>query len=185
MSKPSFPSNKAKVAETTRIKTHISKYTKHTLLFLFFNNYKMAHDNYELPSIYTRQPPEQNFTDSEDEEEEIINNDRRGDMVPISTSALPSRQNSYKDVHAEDNRLAWLMLGTAFFTLIMTVIPVVCDIPNISPWFTGDALWRFFDPLITLPLNLFIITRADIMTSGRSHYCKSVFRCGNSLTEHK
>lgn len=133
----------------------------------------MAHDTYELPSIYTRQPPEQNFADSEDEEEEIINNDGRGGiMVTSSNSALPSRHASYKDLHAEDNRLAWLLLGTAFFTLIMTVIPVVADLPNISPWFTGDALWRFFDPLITLPLNLFIITRADIMVSGRSSYCK-------------
>ena len=137
----------------------------------------MAHDTYELPSIYTRQPPERNFVDSEDEEEEIIiNNDggRGGMMVPSSSSnsMLPSRHTSYKDLHAEDNRLAWLLLGTAFFTLIMTVIPVVADLPNISPWFTGDALWRFFDPLITLPLNLFIITRADIMTSGRSNYCK-------------
>lgn len=144
----------------------------------------MAHDNYELPSIYTRQPLEQNFTDSEDEEEEIINNDGQGGMMPTSTSALPSRHSLYKDVHTEDNRLAWLMLGTAFFTLIMTVIPVVCDIPNISPWFTGDALWRFFDPLITLPLNLFIITRADIMTSGRSNYCKSVVKFGNLLIEY-
>lgn len=136
----------------------------------------MAHDTYELPSMYTRQPPEQNFVDSEDEEEEIVlNNDARGGngmmmVPPSSNSALPSRHASYKDLHAEDNRLAWLMLGTAFFTLIMTVIPVVTDIPNISPWFTGDALWRFFDPLITLPLNLFVITRADIMTSGRSNY---------------
>ncbi|KAI8087834.1 uncharacterized protein B0P05DRAFT_465276 [Gilbertella persicaria] len=70
----------------------------------------------------------------------------------------------------EDNRLAWLLLATSFFILIMTVIPVLFDLPNISPWFTGDALWRFFDPLITLPLNLFIITRANIMTSGRSDY---------------
>ncbi|KAI7899479.1 uncharacterized protein BX663DRAFT_441203 [Cokeromyces recurvatus] len=52
----------------------------------------------------------------------------------------------------------------------MTLIPVVCDLPNITPWFTGDTLWRFFDPPITLPLNLFIITRADIMKTGKSNY---------------
>ncbi|KAI8641265.1 hypothetical protein BD408DRAFT_418442 [Parasitella parasitica] len=130
----------------------------------------MAHDTYELPSIYTRQPPEQIFADSEDEDDEQENRDGRGAMMASANSALPSRSNPYKDVHAEDNRLAWLMLGAAFFTLLMTIIPVVCDLPNPSFWFTGDALWRFFDPLITLPLNLFIITRADIMTSGRSHY---------------
>jgi hypothetical protein len=131
----------------------------------------MSRDNYELPSIYTRKPEENgNFVDSEDEEENI----NMGPTAITSNSVLATIQrNAYKDIHVEDNRLAWLMLGTSFFTLLMTIIPVICDIPNISPWFTGDALWRFFDPLITLPLNLFIITRADIMTSGKSNYCKS------------
>jgi hypothetical protein len=125
----------------------------------------MSHDNYELPSIYTRKPEESNgFEESEDEIDLI--NTSRGQVL----SPGPNRQ--YRDIHVEDNRLAWLLLGAAFFTLIMTVIPVVCDLPNLSPWFTGDALWRFFDPVITLPLNLFIMTRADIMTNGRSNYCK-------------
>lgn len=129
----------------------------------------MSHDNYELPSIYTRKPEQNNQYDSEDEEEEI---NIGADNVMSSTSILPVRRNTFRDIHVEDNRLAWLMLGTALSILIMTVVPVVCDIPNISPWFPGDSLFRFFDPIITLPLNLFIITRADIMTSGRSNYCR-------------
>jgi hypothetical protein len=129
----------------------------------------MSHDNYELPSIYTRKPEQNNQYDSEDEEEEI---NIGADNVMSSTSILPVRRNTFRDIHVEDNRLAWLMLGTSLSILIMTVVPVVCDIPNISPWFPGDSLFRFFDPIITLPLNLFIITRADIMTSGRSNYCR-------------
>lgn len=128
----------------------------------------MSHDNYELPSIYTRKPENSRY-DSEDEEEEI---NIGGDNIMSSTSVLPVRRNAFRDLHVEDNRLAWLMLGTALAILIMTVVPVLANIPNITPWFPGDALFRFFDPLITLPLNLFIITRADIMTSGRSNYCK-------------
>jgi hypothetical protein len=132
----------------------------------------MSHDNYELPSIYnTRKPSESNgnFVDSEDEEEERIST---GNVIS-SSSVLPTRQrNAFRDIHVEDNRLAWLLLGAAFSILFMTTIPVLVNIPDISPWFTGDALWRFFDPLITLPLNLFIITRADIMVTGKSNYCK-------------
>lgn len=127
----------------------------------------MSHDNYELPSIYTRKP-EQNIGFEESEDEIDLINTSRGQTHILSPG--PSRE--YKEIHVEDNRLAWLLLGVAFFTLIMTVIPVICDLPNLSPWFTGDALWRFFDPVITLPLNLFIMTRADIMANGRSNYCK-------------
>lgn len=131
----------------------------------------MSHDNYELPSIYTRKPETSNSNyDSEDEEEERISSGVVN--VMSSSSALPTRRNAFRDIHVEDNRLAWLMLSTAFFTLLMTVIPVIVDLPNFSFWFTGDALWRFFDPLITLPLNLFIITRADVMSTGRTNYCK-------------
>lgn len=120
--------------------------------------------NYELPSMYNNQQQRGGFVDSEDEEEAVVDTN-------YSTNALPTRS-TFKDVHVEDNRLAWLLLGASFFILIMTVIPVLADIPNISPWFTGDALFRFFDPLITLPLNLFIMTRADIMTNGKTNYCK-------------
>ncbi|KAI9470026.1 MAG: hypothetical protein EXX96DRAFT_388928 [Benjaminiella poitrasii] len=135
----------------------------------------MSHDNYELPSIYSRKTEiNDNFGDSEDEEEEIILNgsssDARIRIIP-ETSVLPSRQQVYRNAHLEDNRLAWLMLGASFFILFMTLIPVVCDLPYITPWFTGDALWRFFDPLITLPLNLFIITRADSVKNGNPNYC--------------
>lgn len=139
----------------------------------------MSHDNYELPSIYTRKPEQDNgFEESEDEIDLI--NTSRGQTHILSPG--PSRQ--YRDIHIEDNRLAWLLLGAAFFTLIMTIIPVVCNLPNLSPWFTGDALWRFFDPVITLPLNLFIITRADIMLNGRSNYCKDKKRCTNVTDIH-
>ncbi len=130
----------------------------------------MSHDNYELPSIYTRKPEANNSFDSEDEEEQRVGSGAVN--VMSSTSVIPTRRNAFRDIHVEDNRLAWLLLGTAFFTLLMTVVPVIADIPNINPWFTGDALWRFLDPLITLPLNLFIITRADVMTTGRTNYCK-------------
>lgn len=130
----------------------------------------MSHDNYELPSIYNTRKLG-NFGDSEDEEEERISSGGVAVIMSSSSSALPTRQRTaFRDVHVEDNRLAWLMLGTAFFTLLMTIVPVIADIPNISPWFTGDALWRFFDPLITLPLNLFIVTRADVMVTGKSNY---------------
>ncbi|KAI9274917.1 hypothetical protein EDC94DRAFT_666554 [Helicostylum pulchrum] len=125
----------------------------------------MSHDNYELPSIYTRKPEPNNQYDSEDEEEEI-----NLDNVMSSDAALTTKRSTFRDVHVEDNRLAWLLLATSLSILIMTAVPVLFDIPNISPWFTGDALFRFFDPIITLPLNLFIITRADVMTSGRSNY---------------
>jgi hypothetical protein len=134
----------------------------------------MPHDNYELPSIYTRKPLE-SYVDSDDDEQQIgASQEEQDDRM----GTLPMR-NSYQDIHLEDNRLAWLMLGASFFILLMTVVPVVTDIPYVTPWFPGDALWRLFDPVITLPLNLFIITRADIITNGgRSHYCKfsSIFR---------
>lgn len=128
----------------------------------------MSHDNYELPSIYTRKPENSRY-DSEDEEEINIG----GDQV-MTSSVLPTKRQAFRDLHVEDNRLAWLMLGTALSILIMTVVPVLGDIPNITPWFPGDSLFRFFDPIITLPFNLFIITRANVMTSGRSNYCKTI-----------
>ncbi|KAI9276594.1 hypothetical protein BY458DRAFT_433409 [Sporodiniella umbellata] len=63
------------------------------------------------------------------------------------------------------------MLGAAFFILIWTTIPVVVKLGYITPWFPGDTLWRLFDPVITLPFNLFILTRAEVMnTGGRPHY---------------
>ncbi|CAO3588894.1 unnamed protein product [Absidia cylindrospora] len=79
----------------------------------------------------------------------------------------------YRDQADHDRWLAWLLLGASFSILFFTVVPVVADIPYIVPsWFSGDTLWRLFDPLFTLPLNLFVMTRATaIMTGGHSNYC--------------
>ncbi|CAO3620741.1 unnamed protein product [Cunninghamella blakesleeana] len=56
--------------------------------------------------------------------------------------------------------------------LLFTAIPVVTDIPYVVPsFFSGDSLFRLFDPLITLPLNLYIMTKAYvIITGGKSNY---------------
>ncbi|KAF7732830.1 hypothetical protein EC973_000106 [Apophysomyces ossiformis] len=121
----------------------------------------MQQDNFTLPSIYTHNPANrhESFDDVEDPPS----------MGNLS-NPLPSRV-AYREQHVEDNRLAWLMLATALATLLLTLIPVVAKIPYITPWFPGNTLWRLLDPLITLPLNLFIMTRADIMsTGGRSNY---------------
>ncbi|CAO3695088.1 unnamed protein product [Rhizopus stolonifer] len=76
-----------------------------------------------------------------------------------------------RDVYAQDKQLSWLMLGAAFFILLWTAVPVVADFGYITPWFPGDTLWRLFDPIITLPLNLLIMTRAEVMnTDGRPRY---------------
>jgi hypothetical protein len=58
------------------------------------------------------------------------------------------------------------MLATALAMLLLTTIPVVATIPDISIWFSGDALWRLFDPLITLPLNLSIMLQAEVFQTG-------------------
>jgi hypothetical protein len=127
-------------------------------------NQKMA--DYELPSMYSR-GPQYSYPELESEDDNA--------KINIPPSVLPTRE-SFRDVHVEDNRLAWLLLGTSFFILLWTVIPVVVDFGYITPWFTGDALWRLFDPVITLPFSLFIMTRADVMcTGGQPHYCKCPF----------
>ncbi|SAL94849.1 hypothetical protein [Absidia glauca] len=74
----------------------------------------------------------------------------------------------------QDWWLACLMLSTSFSMLFFTVIPVVANLPDIVPsWFSGDTLWRLFDPLFTLPLNLFIMTRSNVITSGgKPNYCE-------------
>ncbi|KAI9288681.1 hypothetical protein BC943DRAFT_163260 [Umbelopsis sp. AD052] len=58
------------------------------------------------------------------------------------------------------------MLATALVMLLLTTIPVVVSIPDISIWFSGDALWRLFDPVITLPLNLSIMLQAEVFQTG-------------------
>lgn len=69
--------------------------------------------------------------------------------------------------------VAVTMLATALAMLLLTTIPVVASIPDFSVWFSGDALWRLFDPLITLPLNLSIIMQADVFhTGGKPRFCK-------------
>lgn len=135
----------------------------------------MSHDAYELPSMYTRKAEisNNNNYDSEDEEDSGMSSGA-GHVMPSSTTVLPTHRNAFRDSHVEDNRLAWLLLGTSLSILLMTVIPVLADIPYVSyPWFSGNSLFRLFDPLITLPLNLFIITRADVMSTGRSNYCNT------------
>ncbi|KAI8993374.1 hypothetical protein BDB01DRAFT_776107 [Pilobolus umbonatus] len=114
----------------------------------------MSHDNYELPSIYTRKP--ETDLESDNDEEVALN---------VNMSTPPPRSN-YRDIHIQDSRTAWLLLLTAFFILLLTTVPAVADLPDINVWFTGDALWRLFDPIITLPLSLFVMTRADIMDQG-------------------
>lgn len=128
----------------------------------------MHSGEYELPSMYT-QPRNQNrpFNDSDDEDPL----DTRS-PIPSHKSSITTRQ--YRDLHVEDNRLAWLLLGASLSILLMTVIPVLAKIPDFSVWFSGNTLWRLFDPLITLPLNLFVITRANIMSSGRINYLGSL-----------
>ncbi|CEG63112.1 hypothetical protein RMATCC62417_00314 [Rhizopus microsporus] len=119
--------------------------------------------DYELPSMYTK--------DSRYDYPEIddVNDTTR---INIASSSGLQIQESFRDAHVEDNRLAWLLLVTSFFILIWTVIPVVTDMGYITPWFPGDSLWRLFDPVITLPLSLFVMTRADVMnTGGRPHFC--------------
>lgn len=131
----------------------------------------MSHDAYELPSMYTRKAEISNTNnyDSDDEEESGVSSG--AGHVMSSTTVLPTHRNAFRDSHVEDNRLAWLLLGTSLSILIMTVVPVLANIPDVSdPWFSGNSLFRLFDPLITLPLNLFIITRADVMSTGRTNY---------------
>lgn len=74
----------------------------------------------------------------------------------------------------QDWWLACLLLSTSFSMLFFTVIPVVANLPDVVPsWFSGDTLWRLFDPLFTLPLNLFIMTRSNVITSGgKPNYCE-------------
>ncbi|KAI8352476.1 hypothetical protein EDC96DRAFT_577397 [Choanephora cucurbitarum] len=123
----------------------------------------MAPGEYELPSIYTHSRGQNRpFQDSDDEDPL--------DTRSPSSSHKPSTIRQYKDIHVEDNRLAWLLLGTSLSILVMTVIPVLAKLPDFSVWFSGNTLWRLFDPLITLPLNLFVLTRANIMLNGQSNY---------------
>ncbi|KAL0092461.1 hypothetical protein J3Q64DRAFT_1719061 [Phycomyces blakesleeanus] len=127
----------------------------------------MMQDEYSLPSMYSNTPAgitrKSPGEDSEDSLEDP------NDLLADSSSPL---RGTYRDHHNGDNQLAWLMLWTALSMLLMTVIPVLADIPDINPWFNGNTLWRLFDPVITLPLNLFVITRADVMvTGGRSRNC--------------
>jgi hypothetical protein len=68
------------------------------------------------------------------------------------------------------------MLATALAMLLLTTIPVVASIPDISIWFSGDALWRLFDPVITLPLNLSIMLQAEVFqTGGKPRFRKCQF----------
>ncbi|KAG0163017.1 hypothetical protein DFQ28_000484 [Apophysomyces sp. BC1034] len=121
----------------------------------------MQQDTFALPSIYS-----QNLANRDQSLDDFDSPPTCGDLQ----TQLPSRA-TYREQHVEDNRLAWLMLGTALSTLLLTLVPVVAKIPNITPWFPGNTLWRLLDPLITLPLNLFIMTRADIIsTGGRPNY---------------
>ncbi|CAO3676812.1 unnamed protein product [Rhizopus stolonifer] len=120
--------------------------------------------DYELPSIYTRTSPYiyPELDDNDDEEDIKIN---------ISSSSILPTQESFRDLYIQDSQLAWLLLASSFFILLWTTIPIIIDFGYITPWFTGNTLWRLFDPLITLPLNLFIITRADLMRhGGKPHY---------------
>lgn len=69
--------------------------------------------------------------------------------------------------------VATTMLATALAMLLLTTIPVIATIPDFSVWFSGDALWRLFDPIITLPLNLSIIMQADVFhTGGKPRFCR-------------
>ncbi|KAI8071423.1 hypothetical protein BC940DRAFT_294424 [Gongronella butleri] len=73
----------------------------------------------------------------------------------------------------EDWWLSWLLLFASLSILVFTVIPVVVDFPYIvlPDWFSGDTLFRLFDPLFTVPLNLLVMTRAYVIqTGGRSRY---------------
>ncbi|KAG2185039.1 hypothetical protein INT43_000952 [Umbelopsis isabellina] len=89
--------------------------------------------------------------------------DEEPSLEPYTPQAVKTnRRNS-------DTFVAVTMLGTALAMLLLTTIPVVATIPDFSVWFSGDALWRLFDPLITLPLNLSIVMQAEVFHTGGKH----------------
>ncbi|KAI7866822.1 hypothetical protein BDF14DRAFT_1808254 [Spinellus fusiger] len=114
------------------------------------------------PFMYSPTPPRAMDGLREDDDDDIT-------TEPIDH--LPLRS-AYRDQHATDHQLAWLMLLTALSTLLLTIIPVVASLPQITFWFNGNTLWRLFDPIITLPLNLLIMTKASAIASGgKPRYC--------------
>jgi hypothetical protein len=93
--------------------------------------------------------------------------DEEPSYEPYTPQAVKtSRRNS-------DTFVAATMLGTALAMLLLTTIPVVAKIPDPSVWFSGDSLWRLFDPIITVPLNLSIVMQAEVFhTGGKHRFCE-------------
>ncbi|RUS25981.1 hypothetical protein BC938DRAFT_471393 [Jimgerdemannia flammicorona] len=65
-----------------------------------------------------------------------------------------------------NRRIAAVMFTCAIAMLLFTALPVVVNFPNVTEWFSGDTLFRLFDPLVTLPLNWFVLAQAEVMVYG-------------------
>ncbi|KAI8089140.1 uncharacterized protein BX664DRAFT_332283 [Halteromyces radiatus] len=146
----------------------------------------MPQDSYELPSIYSSSG--KTYVPAH---EQHVRSPSQQDMIPIIHKDMPYNPvQSMRDYEEEEEQeegypvstnnntsqdqdrwLAWLLLGASFSMLFFTLVPVVANLPDVVPsWFSGDALWRLFDPLFTLPLNLFIMTRASSIMNGKARY---------------
>ncbi|ORY97507.1 hypothetical protein BCR43DRAFT_489898 [Syncephalastrum racemosum] len=107
---------------------------------------------YELPSIYNQK---QQTTQYFQGDEELDLHDGLQDQTTPPVVLSPEQQLENRE--RNDRRLVWLLLVTPLAMLIFTLIPVVTDLPAVNSMTSGDAIWRLFDPLVTLPLNMFIM----------------------------
>lgn len=70
-------------------------------------------------------------------------------------------------VEVNGTRALGLLLAQSVWTLIMTVLPVVLELPTVagSPhkgWYVGDDVIRFLEPLLTLPLTFALLYESPL-----------------------
>ncbi|CDH51315.1 hypothetical protein RO3G_11647 [Lichtheimia corymbifera JMRC:FSU:9682] len=129
--------------------------------------YQDSRYNYELPSIYKAGPVEER--DSFDIQPSATQNQGLIDHDPQGYPSPPSSDNPS---NVNDRHLAWLLLLTPLSMLIFTVIPAVASFPYVDTMTTGDAIFRLIDPIITLPLNLFIMFYAVPLRDWSSRHAQ-------------
>ncbi|KAL1917040.1 uncharacterized protein VTP21DRAFT_5238 [Calcarisporiella thermophila] len=69
--------------------------------------------------------------------------------------ALPPQYNT-------NTTILVLLIASSLSMLIFTVIPVIVKFPYITSWFASSAVYRFIDPLVTLPLNYFLLVNSEV-----------------------
>ena len=72
--------------------------------------------------------------------------------------SLPTQQQA--------SRLGTLFLFSNLFVIILTIIPVIANLPDLkgpyTGWYTGNDILRLLEPIIALPFQLFILLASPL-----------------------